>query len=387
VQDGSPGHQAGLEAFFDFIVAVGDKRLHGHFPRNHKEKAEIKDMISKGAVDLWSQLCKRENNLDSSFVLENFQEACQAVNTAVLPTTIPENVKKLLEDDRCNDPCLTNIGISGSSNTNLKFPTRNHQQLHRKNSVYTTISPVKFWRLVRALRDFIEHEGEGQLPVRGSLPDMISDSKRYLQLLSIYRERSEWAVERLASRLLQFPDISVDDVRLFVKNASFLNVVRCRSLEEEMKLSPARSDDLMACPYTIYELWYFLLDLLPTHKENDSMLWYLVLRGASSFLMETGRWPGSSQPYTTTFKFSSNNQNQNSTGIPVPREEQFSATDSEQLDMNIIESDLPTLRIHLNRVLQSFGIATNRVSTDYLEVMYFIIFPTVCNTDKNELAV
>uniref|UniRef100_A0A094ZHA4 Golgi reassembly-stacking protein 2 n=1 Tax=Schistosoma haematobium TaxID=6185 RepID=A0A094ZHA4_SCHHA len=27
VQDGSPGHQAGLEAFFDFIVAVGDKRL------------------------------------------------------------------------------------------------------------------------------------------------------------------------------------------------------------------------------------------------------------------------------------------------------------------------------------------------------------------------
>ncbi|KAH9581502.1 NEDD8-activating enzyme E1 regulatory subunit [Schistosoma haematobium] len=99
------------------------------------------------------------------------------------------------------------------------------------------------------------------------------------------------------------------------------------------------------------------------------MLWYLVLRGASSFLMETGRWPGSSQPYTTTFKFSTNNQNQNSTGIPVPREERFFATNSEQLDINIIESDLPTLRIHLNRVLQSFGIATNRVNTDYLEEM------------------
>ncbi|CAH8864745.1 unnamed protein product [Trichobilharzia szidati] len=27
VQEGSPGHQAGLEAFFDFIVAIGDKRL------------------------------------------------------------------------------------------------------------------------------------------------------------------------------------------------------------------------------------------------------------------------------------------------------------------------------------------------------------------------
>ena len=27
VQDGSPGHKAGLEAFFDFIVAIGNTRL------------------------------------------------------------------------------------------------------------------------------------------------------------------------------------------------------------------------------------------------------------------------------------------------------------------------------------------------------------------------
>ena len=27
VQPGSPGHKAGLEAFFDFIVAIGNTRL------------------------------------------------------------------------------------------------------------------------------------------------------------------------------------------------------------------------------------------------------------------------------------------------------------------------------------------------------------------------
>ena len=27
VQEGSPGHLAGLEAFFDFIVAIGNTRL------------------------------------------------------------------------------------------------------------------------------------------------------------------------------------------------------------------------------------------------------------------------------------------------------------------------------------------------------------------------
>ncbi|CAH8864735.1 unnamed protein product [Trichobilharzia szidati] len=330
--------------------------LHGHFPRNHKEKAEVKDMISKGAIDLWNQLQKRESNLDASYVLENFQEACRAVNTAVSPTTIPLNVKKLIEDDRCDDACLLNTGIPRSCSAHSNLPTMNYQSSSGRDSAQLTITTVKFWRLVRALRDFIEQEGEGQLPVRGSLPDMISDSHRYLKLLSIYRERSEWAVERLASRLTQFPDISMDDIRLFVKNASFLTVIRCRSLEEEMKLSPARSDDLT---------------LIPTHEENDAMLWYLVLRGACSFLMENGRWPGCLQSYVTPYKVMHNNQSSNSlvhatvssTGESLcPSEDSFNSDTD-----NIIESDLPILRIHLNRLLRSFGIASNRVSSEYVE--------------------
>lgn len=69
------------------------------------------------------------------------------------------------------------------------------------------ISRLNFWRLVRALREFVQNEGNGQLPVRGSLPDMISDSKRYLQLLAIYREQFDWAVERLAFYLKQVRDV------------------------------------------------------------------------------------------------------------------------------------------------------------------------------------
>ncbi|KAH8873989.1 Golgi reassembly-stacking protein isoform 1 [Schistosoma japonicum] len=38
VQDGSPGHKAGLEAFFDFIVAIGDKRL-------EEDNDSIKDLL------------------------------------------------------------------------------------------------------------------------------------------------------------------------------------------------------------------------------------------------------------------------------------------------------------------------------------------------------
>ncbi|VDM25171.1 unnamed protein product [Hydatigera taeniaeformis] len=40
VQDGSPGQKAGLEAFFDFIVSVGDIRL-------HQDNESIKDVLAK----------------------------------------------------------------------------------------------------------------------------------------------------------------------------------------------------------------------------------------------------------------------------------------------------------------------------------------------------
>lgn len=38
VQDGSPGHKAGLEAFFDFIVAIGNTRL-------NQDNDTLKDLL------------------------------------------------------------------------------------------------------------------------------------------------------------------------------------------------------------------------------------------------------------------------------------------------------------------------------------------------------
>lgn len=118
--------------------------------------------------------------------------------------------------------------------------------------------------------------------------------------------------------------------------------------------------------------------LIPTHEENDAMLWYLVLRGACSFLMENGRWPGCLQPYIKKYKvIQDDNQNSNSPRVNVAvsssstdRKNLYTSKNSDTDNDDIIELDLPILRIHLNRVLRSFGIASNRVSTDYLEVRF-----------------
>ncbi|KAF6771375.1 hypothetical protein AHF37_08016 [Paragonimus kellicotti] len=89
---------------------------YGHFPQNHKEKLDLRQMIHRAGIDLTSRLREREPNLESSFILENFQEACRAVNTAVCPTEIPTDVRDLLDDDRCTDAAIMFPSTNGATN-------------------------------------------------------------------------------------------------------------------------------------------------------------------------------------------------------------------------------------------------------------------------------
>ncbi|KAG5449507.1 NEDD8-activating enzyme E1 regulatory subunit [Clonorchis sinensis] len=336
---------------------------YNHFPQNHEEKSTLRKMIMKGGTELLKAVRMREPNLEPSYTLENFQEAGKAVNTAVCPTEIPAEVRELLEDERCTEGAVISHSLGGATSL-MQTSTYVHPDQIRSgapSSVGVAVpSPTTFWRLVCALRDFVQNEGEGQLPVRGSIPDMLSDSKRYLKLLSIYQERMEWAVQRFAARLKQFPEITLQDIRLFVRNSAFLRVVRCRSLEEELKLSPARSEDLA---------------LIPTHEENDSMLWYLVLRGASSFLSENGHWPGDPNPYSSSFhtNVTSTLNHVLKTGDGQSKgqtnDQKTEATGKEVADSYVVETDLPGFRAHLNRILRAFGIASPLVSLDYVNEM------------------
>lgn len=39
-----------------------------------------------------------------------------------------------------------------------------------------------FWIIAKALKEFIEQEGEGLLPLKGALPDMVADTEKYIAL-------------------------------------------------------------------------------------------------------------------------------------------------------------------------------------------------------------
>jgi len=98
-----------------------------------------------------------------------------------------------------------------------------------------------YWILVRALRDFMEHEGAGFLPVSTNIPDITADSKSYVTLKNIYKVRAnrdrdlikKYAQKRLQEIGKSGDAISDEIIDRFVKNCRDLKVVRTRSVKQE----------------------------------------------------------------------------------------------------------------------------------------------------------
>ncbi|KAM8947650.1 NEDD8-activating enzyme E1 regulatory subunit [Pelodytes ibericus] len=214
----------------------------GQIPKSYKEKESFRDMIRKGVL-------KNENGVPEDE--ENFEEAVKNVNTALNVTKISSNIEEIFNDERC-----TNITPQSSS----------------------------FWVMARAVKEFMAVEGSGYLPLRGTIPDMIANSDKFIKLQNVYREKAKKdsaAVENYVSKLLQSvgkpPEcIPEKDICLFCRNCAFLRVVRCRSLAEEYGLDTAKKDDIVS---------------FMENPDNEIVL-YLMLRAVDRFQKQHGRYPG-----------------------------------------------------------------------------------------------
>eukprot|EP00039_Didymoeca_costata_P019594 m.338180 g.338180 ORF g.338180 m.338180 type:complete len:531 (+) comp18331_c0_seq1:109-1701(+) len=208
----------------------------GNAPRNFDEKRAFKEFV-KAAVR------KNEDGINEDE--ENFDEALKAVNTALNHPEIPDEVKEILESSA---------------------------ELDDKSS--------KFWIMVKALSAFVKEHGV--LPVRGSIPDMMSDSDTFIKLQKIYLEKArqdiltlkETVTETLSSLSLPATHISDFELTTFCKNAAFLRKIGTRSLDEEYK------------SFNEEELGYMLED------PDSDIHWYVLLRAADKFKIAHGHFPG-----------------------------------------------------------------------------------------------
>ena len=168
------------------------RRNNGVAPRSWKEKKAFKELVLSGI---------RKSAQGVPEIEENFDEAAKHVNTALMASTVPDNVREIFSDPKCRE---------------------------------ITESSSNFWLLANALKQFVENEGAGRLPLRGSLPDMTADSVRFVQLQNIYQAKARRDAEAVASHVSQAclgmgcgnGKVSERDVKRFCRNAHFLRVVR-----------------------------------------------------------------------------------------------------------------------------------------------------------------
>ncbi|XP_041981515.1 NEDD8-activating enzyme E1 regulatory subunit [Aricia agestis] len=210
------------------------------WPMSRKEKNEIKSIIDEF-------IRKDENGIPINE--ENFEEAKRAVNTSLVPTFLPVKIQDL---------------IYSSSAINLK-----------KDS-----SP--FWIMCSALKEFIEAEGKGKLPLKGVLPDMTASTESYVKLQNIYRNQAAMEAEIVYRKVqeivsqLHCENISEADVKLFCRHAHDLHIIKGSNIAAE------------------YQLDNNVISYIAKHLEEPDvmMVHYILLRAAEMFRSEHCRSPG-----------------------------------------------------------------------------------------------
>jgi len=208
-------------------------RHNGEMPKSYTERNELKEIIKS----------LRLNNDE-----ENFDEAERSIFQACKATTIPSQLKEMFSDAKC-----TNINENSSS----------------------------FWIIINAFADFAERQG--CLPHSGIIPDMKSDTEKYVELQTVYRKKFQEDFreirEKVNNTLAQINrpanSISDDQIITMIKNASSLRVIRYKTLEDEFVNQPNIS-----------------LISQSLNEESSNMVYYILFRAVDKFYETHYHYPG-----------------------------------------------------------------------------------------------
>lgn len=219
----------------------------GKIPQNHREKNELREMI--------------RNSMTADE--ENFEEAIKAINTCFGAGHPSSTILKILNDENC---------------TKLN-----------KNS-------QSFWIMARALKEFIENEGNGYMPLVGNIPDMTAETALYINLQNIYRAKARSDADIVLRRVHELLEqlnkscdwITESKVRLFCREASHLSVMRGSKIADEYEKGTNA-------------------ELITNELENIESLMghHIVLRAMERFQMEHGCLPGEITPDIDTSRVKS----------------------------------------------------------------------------------
>jgi len=250
----------GLQAFADsFVLASLDSGEHSHVPfpvllikaladwkQNHNGQvptdSESRDLFKEAVL----QMARKDE--------ENFTEAYMKAHLAYQESSIPDEVKAVLNDDKAKN---------------------------------LTAKSDKFWFLAHAVSAFVSAEGKGKLPLMGSIPDMHSSTDKFIALQHVYRDQAAQDAKSVRGHLnkalsaagLPLTHVTDEDVALFCKHSLFLRLYRFRPIAAEFGTEGLLFAENLP-----------LMDF-QTMQYGDGK-WYAAQRAAWRFQAKHGRFPG-----------------------------------------------------------------------------------------------
>jgi amyloid beta precursor protein binding protein 1 len=219
-------------------------------PKTFKEKNELKTLIRNQIKELRDSFRNSDDEELKELDLENFEEAIKAVNTVLISSDyIPPETQLILNDSK----------VSCNKSTNSSF-----------------------WLSVKALKQFVSQNNS--LPLIGTIPDMTSDSAKYIQLQKIYRSKAKEDSETVYNILQNLPkvgnlNVTENEINIFCKNSHNLRVVRTTSIDSELT-----GDRLRRIVSTI--------QIADDDTEHDELRYYILMRLIDRFYSFHNRFPG-----------------------------------------------------------------------------------------------
>ncbi|CAO2823310.1 unnamed protein product [Amaranthus hypochondriacus] len=220
------------------LIKMADEWAQSHggaLPSTREEKLEFKNLLKSRMI-----------GLDE----DNYKEAIDASFKLFAPHGISPNLLRILKDSSAE--------IDSNSSD--------------------------FWVMVAALKEFVAHEGAGEVPLEGSIPDMTSSTEHYVNLQKVYQAKAEadilameQHVQNLLKKIGRNPmSISKTTIKGFCKNARKLTVCRYRMIEEELNAP------------NLAELQKYLTD----EEYSTAVGFYILLRAVDRFAANYNSFPG-----------------------------------------------------------------------------------------------
>lgn len=277
-------------------AASDDSSERPRYPSTFAEKEAFRKVVREMAKNINNEI--------------NFEEAIREAHLVWVDGRVSEDVKMVLE--RVDEESFFGAAIQSEMEVEGRSST--------PNNIPSNV--LQFQLLTLALKRFLK-ANDNYPPLEGTIPDMTSDTTRYVALQEAYKQQAENDQSSLSDMVkslleeckgksngcdLRVSMPSGDEILTFCKNARYLRILETRPLFAEYKLQDPASPVVSSLAKTLSatdspnfdsiqsdardDLLMATMDPYETDPVQTPLLWWIALRACDAFYDRHQHYPG-----------------------------------------------------------------------------------------------